>query len=231
MKRFYRQASVAAVAGGFGIELDGRPVRTPAKAPLVVASRALAEAIAEEWQQQGDEVVTASLGLTSLANAALDVVARRRPEIVREIVNYAGTDLVCYRADHPPALAARQHEAWQPLLDWATSRYDAPLTVTMGVTPVPQPEPSLQALTRAVDAYDTMALTALQLATSACGSLIVALALVEGRIDADAAFEVSQLDETFEIEQWGEDPEQTKRRAALKDDIALAARFVALARQ
>lgn len=231
MKRFYRQASVAAVAGGFGIELDGRPVRTPAKAPLVVASRALAEAIAEEWQQQGDEVVTASLGLTSLANAALDVVARRRPEIVREIVNYAGTDLVCYRADHPPALAARQHEAWQPLLDWATSRYDAPLTVTMGVTPVAQPEPSLQALARAVDAYDTMALTALQLATSACGSLIVALALVEGRIDADAAFEVSQLDETFEIEQWGEDPEQTKRRAALKDDIALAARFVALARQ
>jgi chaperone required for assembly of F1-ATPase len=231
MKRFYRQAAVADTADGFGIELDGKPLRTPAKTPLVVPSRALAEAIAEEWQRQGDAVIAAELPLTSLANAAIDVVAKRRADIAEDIAKYAGTDLLCYRADHPPSLVARQQAAWQPLLDWATSRYDAPLTVIVGVLPVAQPEPSLQALRHAVDGCDAWRLTALQLATSACGSLIVALALVEGRIDAEAAFAVSQLDETFEIEHWGEDAEQTERRDALKEDIALAERFAELSRR
>lgn len=230
MKRFYKNAAAAPVAGGFTVALDGKPVRTPAKTPLIVPSRTLADAIAEEWQRQGDAVVTALLPLTGLTGAAIDLVAARRPEIVAQIANFAGTDLVCYRAEHPPALVARQHEAWQPLIDWTTQRYDAPLMVTSGVTPVAQPEPSLRVLRHAVDAYDEFTLAALHLATAACGSLVVALALVESRIDADTAFEVSQLDESFEIEHWGEDSEQTKRRALLKDDIALAARFVALLR-
>lgn len=231
MKRFYKNAAVAPVAGGFTVALDGKPVRTPAKAPLIVPSRALADAIAEEWQRQGDTIVTALLPLTRLTSTAIDLVAGRRPEIVAEVANFAGTDLVCYRAEHPPALVARQHEAWQPLIDWTTRRFDAPLTVTTGVTPVAQPEPSLRALRRAVYAYDELTLAALHLATAACGSLVVALALVEARIDVETAFAVSQLDETFEIEHWGEDFEQTNRRALLKDDIALAARVVALLRR
>jgi chaperone required for assembly of F1-ATPase len=230
MKRFYKEASVAALGGGFTIELDGKPVRTPAKAALLVPSRALADGMAAEWQAQGDKVVASLLPLTSLANAAIDIAGRRRTDLINETVKYAETDLVCYRADHPPALVARQHDAWQPFIDWATSRFDAPLTVTSGVTPVAQPAPSLSALRRAVEHYDDMTLTALQLATTACGSLIVGLALIEGRIDAETAFAVAQLEETFEIEQWGEDAEQTKRRAALQDDIALVGRFVTLLR-
>lgn len=230
MKRFYKNAVVAPVAAGFTVMLDGKPLRTPAKAPLIMPTRALADAIAEEWQRQHDTVVTALLPLTGLTSAAIDLVAAHRAETVAQVANFAGTDLVCYRAEHPAELVARQHEAWQPLIDWLTRRYDAPLLVTSGVTPVAQPEPSLRALRRAVDAYDDLRLAALNLATAACGSLVVALALIEARIDADTAFEVSQLDESFEIERWGEESEQTKRRTLLKNDIALAARFVALLR-
>jgi len=231
MRRFYEAATVEAVAGGFTVALDGKPVRTPAKAPLVVASRALAAAIAAEWQAQAGEVRPNALPLTRLASTALDLVAPRHAEIVAGIAKYAGTDLVCYRAAHPPELAERQARAWQPLIDWVAVRYDAPLEVTAGVVPLPQPEASLAALAACVTAYDAMTLTALHLATAACGSLVLALALHERRIDAETAFALSQLDESYEIEQWGEDAEQTQRRAALRDDILLAARFLALLRE
>jgi chaperone required for assembly of F1-ATPase len=231
MKRFYKEAAAAAVENGYEVRLDGRPVRTPAKVPLVVSSLALAEAIAQEWREQGAEVEPSRLPLTRLASTAIDLVAPRRGDVVAEIAAYAGTDLVCYRADHPQELAARQQRVWQPLIDWATLRYDAPLSVTAGIVPVEQPAATLRAFAAAVDAYDAPGLAALNLATRACGSLVVALALIEGELDADAAFDAAQLDETFEIEQWGEDSEQTQRRAALRDDINLAARFVALLRE
>ncbi len=157
-------------------------------------------------------------------------MAPRRTATIAAIANYAATDLLCYRADHPPALRERQQRAWQPLLDWAAERYGAPLAVTDGVVPTPQPAASLVALAEAAATYDGMALVALNLATTVCGSLVLALALAEGRLDAENAFALSQLDETYEIEQWGEDSEQTRRRAALRDDIALAARFLALLR-
>src|SRR6185437_5555964 len=162
---------------------------------------------------------------------AIDLVTPRRAEVVAEVARYAGTDLVCYRAGHPPELATRQHVAWQPLIDWATLRYDAPLDVTAGVVPIAQATGTLRAFTAAVDAYSPLELAALHLATAACGSLIVALALLEGRLDAEEAFAASQLDETFEIELWGEDAAQMQRRAALMDDIALAARLVQLLRR
>lgn len=230
MKRFYKTATVEAVDGGFTVALDGRPVRTPAKAALTVTSRTLAAAIAEEWQAQAGEVRPSALPLTRLASTAIDLVAPRHSEVVAGIAKYAGTDLVCYRADRPPELAERQQRAWQPLLDWLEVRYDAPLGVTAGVVPRPQPEASLAALVAAVAAHDAMTLAALHLVTAACGSLVLALALLEGQIDAEAAFALSQLEESFEIEQWGEDAEQTRGRAALRDDILLAARFIALLR-
>jgi chaperone required for assembly of F1-ATPase len=187
-------------------------------------------AIATEWQAQTDKIDLHALPLTRLANAAIDLVAPRRAATIAAIANYAATDLLCYRADHPPALRERQHRAWQPLLDWAAERYSAPLAVTAGIVPTPQPEASLAVLADVVAAYDEMALAALNLATTACGSLVLALALAERRLDAENAFTLSQLDETYEIELWGEDAEQTRRRAALHDDIALAARFLALLR-
>jgi len=230
MKRFYKAAEVAAASDGFGIRLDGKPLSTPAKAELIVPTRALAEAIAAEWRAQGAEIKLDTLALTRVASTALDLVTPRRAEVGAEVARYAGTDLVCYRAGHPPELAHRQHAAWQPLIDWARMRYDAALEVTIGVVPVAQPVASLRAFAAAVGGYPPLELAALHLATAACGSLVVALALVEGRLDAEQAFAAAQLDETFEIELWGEDAEQTVRRAALKDDIALARRFIDLLR-
>lgn len=228
MKRFYKSAGVTETPEGFGVALDGKPVRTPAKRPLAVPTRALAEAIAEEWLAQGETVDPKRLPLTRLASIALDLVAPRREAVVSEVVKYAGTDLVCYRAEAPPELAARQHAAWQPLIDWATLRFDASLTVTASILPVSQSPATLKAFEAAATAYDIHRLAALHLATAACGSVVVALALVEGRLDAEAAFAASELDESYEIERWGEDAEQAKRRKGLKEDIALAARFVAL---
>ena len=230
MKRSYDRVAVMAANGGHGVALDDKPLRTPAKAPVVVPSRALAEAIAEEWRRQGEKLKLEALPLTRLASTAIDLVTPRRPEVVAEVVRYAGTDLVCYRAGHPPELAARQHEAWQPLIDWASLRYDAPLEVTAGIVPITQAPSTLRAFAAAVAAHAPLELAALHLATAACGSLVVALALIEGRLDAEGAFAASQLDETFEIEQWGEDAEQMRRRAALKEDMALAERFIALLR-
>ena len=228
MKRFYKVAGVTEAPEGFGVALDGKPVRTPAKHPLAVPTRALADAIAAEWQAQGDTVDPELLPLTRLASIALDLVAPRRAAVVAEVVKYAGTDLVCYRADQPPDLVARQHAAWQPLIDWATLRFDAPLAVTASILPVAQPPATLAAFEAAAAAYDSHRLAALHLATAACGSLVVALALVERYLDAESAFAAAELDESYEIERWGEDLEQAKRRAGLKADIALAARFVAL---
>jgi chaperone required for assembly of F1-ATPase len=213
---------------GFGVALDGKPVRTPAKQTLAVPSRPLAEEIAREWRAQSETVEPRTLPLTRLGSIALDLVAPRRDAVIEEIVKYAATDLVCYRAEQPPELAARQQAHWQPLLDWAALRFDAPLTVTTGIVPRDQPAEAIEALAAAVTAYNTHRLAALHLATAACGSLVVALALIEGRIDAETAFAAAELEASFEIERWGEDPEQTRRRAALQEDIALAARFASL---
>lgn len=230
MKRFYREAVVATAEDGFTILLDGKPLRTPAKNELKVARRGLAEAIAAEWQGQGKTVTPLALPLTRLVSTAIDRVAPRRAEVVAEIAKYAGTDLLCYRAADPPELAARQHTVWQPLLDWADERFDARLAVTHGVTPISQAQAALEALKRAVAAHDEIRLVALHLATTTCGSLILALALLEGRLSPDEAFAAAQLDESFQIERWGEDLEQATRRDALREDIALAARFAALLR-
>jgi chaperone required for assembly of F1-ATPase len=230
MKRFYEDVAVVAEEDGFSLRLDGKPLRTPAKAPLVLPSRVLAEAIAAEWRGQGVTVELTDLPLTRLASTGIDLVARRRGEIAAEVARYAGTDLVCYRAEHPPELARRQHATWQPLVDWAMLRYDAQLEVTAGIVPVTQSPATLRAFALAVESYGNLELAALHLATSTAGSLVVALALLEGRFDVESAFAAAQLDESFEIEQWGEDAEQTERRAALKDDLALARQFIDLLR-
>ena len=225
MKRFYKQAGVVPVAAGHGVTLDGRLVKTPGKRDLVVPSPALAAAMAAEWKAQQGEIRREAMPLTRLAGVTIDRSSIEREAVVSQVAHHAGTDLVCYRATHPPALAARQQMVWQPLIDWATERYAAPLVVTNGVIPTGQPAASLAAFADAVAAHDDFSLTALHAATTACGSLVIALALLEERLDAGDAFAASQLDESFQIESWGEDGEQGKRRAALAAEIAAAAEF------
>jgi chaperone required for assembly of F1-ATPase len=230
VKRFYRKAEPAQRTGGHGITLDGKPIKTPGKRDLVVPNKALAAAIAEEWNAQEGEVRAATMPLTRLATTTVDRVATQRDVIVRQTANYAATDLVCYRAAQPPALAARQQAVWQPLIDWAVLRYDAPLSVTTGVIPTKQSPASLRAFAATVAEQDDFALTALHVTTAACGSLVIGLALIEGRLDAEGAFAASQLDESFQIEAWGDDPEQAERRLALAADIEAAARYMLLLR-
>jgi chaperone required for assembly of F1-ATPase len=230
MKRFYRQVGIVLAEPGYGIALDGKPISTPAKHDLILPTAALARAIAAEWNAQEGEVRPADMPLTQIANTAIDRVKPQRALIVQQIADYAGTDLVCYRALRPPELAQRQNAVWQPLVDWAVLRYDAPLAVTAGVIPIAQAPGSLRAFNAAVAGHDDFALAALGLATAACGSLVIALALVEGRLDAERAFAASQIDESFQIEAWGEDTAQAQRREALAADIDAAAHFVALLR-
>jgi chaperone required for assembly of F1-ATPase len=230
MKRVYRRAEAVPAGGGHGVALDGKLAKTPGKRDLIVPSQMLAAALAQESNAQEGKVRLPTMPLTRLATTTVDRVATQRDAIVQQTANYAGTDLVCYRATHPPGLAARQQAVWQPLIDWAVLRYDAPLTVTAGVIPKNQSVVSLRAFAAAVAEHDDFALTALHAATAACGSLVIALALLDGQLDADQAFAASQLDESFQIEAWGEDSEQAERRRALAADIEAAARFMSLLR-
>jgi chaperone required for assembly of F1-ATPase len=214
--------------GGWRVTLDGKPMRTPGKNELVLPNAALAAAISAEWEAQREEIRPVTMPLTRLAATAVDRTAAQRDLVVAETANYADTDLVCYRADHPPALAARQHAVWQPLIDWASQRHGVALAVTSGIVPARQSSATLSAFAAIVAAQDEFRLTALHTLTATCGSLVIALALIEGRLDAEAAFAASQLDETFQIEAWGEDAEAAVRRRNIAADIAATARFLEL---
>lgn len=231
MKRVYQSVSVEAVDGGFEIRLDGRPVRTPERSPLRVPNRALAEAIRAEWDAQETEIRPATMPLTQLASTALDRTGPQRAAIVDGVLAFAGTDLLCYRADRPAALVSRQAEIWQPLLDWVALRHDALLHVATGIIAVEQPPEALAALRSAVAALDAWQLAGLQNAVAAAGSLVVALALLDGEVDAAGAFAVAELDATFQIERWGEDAEAARRRQALREDLAATERFLHLLKE
>ena len=231
LKRFYKQAAAAPLAeGGFAVQLDGRPLRTPAKAQLVVSCEALAAAIAEEWQDQGEEVDPQAMPLNALACTAIDIVAPQRAKIVEDLLGFGGHDLLCYWTDETGELLRRQQQHWQPLLDWAARDLGAPLQKTCGIASQAQPAESLQALQRAVETYDDLALTGLAAAVKAAGSLVLGLALARRRIDAAEAFALSQLDELYQAERWGEDAEAAKARAALRWELESAQRFLDLVR-
>jgi len=230
MKRVYRAVRVAPAGDGWGIWLDTRALQTPGRAALVLPRRGLAEAIAAEWNAQTDKVVPATMPLMRFAATAIDRVAPQRQQVIEEIIGYVGTDLLCYRADQPAELVARQHTLWQPLVDWATLRFDAPLPVTTGVVPRPASSAVIAAFRSAVEGLDLWWLTALHGATTACGSIVIGLALAEQRLDAEGAWQASQLDETFQIEKWGEDAEAAARRRVLKHGLDATCRFMDLLR-
>jgi len=227
MKRFYKDVSLG---NGNTILLDSRTLKTPRGASLDLLTRTLADAIADEWRAQGDEIDPQSMPLTKLANTAIDGVTPRRDEVIAEIVAFAKHDHLCYRTDKPAELARRQSEAWDPLLDWAAERYGAPLMIVHGVTSVAQPESSLAALRKAVEAFDPFALSALHVIASICGSLVLALAVAAKRLSAEEAFALSQVDERFQAEKWGLDSEAETRAKRLERELVTAARFMDLSR-
>jgi chaperone required for assembly of F1-ATPase len=232
MKRFWEAAlAVPRVEGGYGVVLDGRPLRLPGGSILATEKRRLAEAIAEEWHKaggaKGGEMRQEDVPLTRILASAQERIAPDPKPMVEGIVQYGVTDLLCYRTeDH--RLAARQAEAWQPLLDWAALALDAPLRVTQGVMPVAQPPESLAALQAAVARHHAAGLAALGVAVPALGSLVLGLALSLGRLSAAEAHRLAILDELFQEEFWGSDPETVARRQSRLDDVQLAERFMAL---
>jgi len=219
-KRFYEDAKAVAAEGGHGVALDGKPLRTPAGKPLVVPGAALAAALAGEWAGQGKEIDRETMPLTRLACSALDLVPARRAEIVAGVAAYAETDLVCYRVDEPPTLARRQEACWQPLVAWAAERYDARLAVTTAITPIAQAKEAVAALRAAVAAEDDFALAGLSTVAKTFGSVVIALALRERRLDAHAAADASLVDERYQIERWGEDAELAARCSRVVRDAA-----------
>lgn len=233
MKRFYKETAVDQGDGGHRILLDGRPMRTPAKAVLVVPTRPLAEAIAAEWGAVPDkaDINVSHLPLTRLAATGLDRVASQRARVIEDTAKYAGSDMLCYRASEPGTLVKRQQAIWQPLLDWADERYGARLVIVEGLAFVEQPADAVARLGEAVAAHSDLGLSALYNLTHISGSLIVALAVAEGHLAAPDAFAAAQLDELYQIERWGEDPTATKRHEGIRHDIEAGARFLALLEQ
>jgi chaperone required for assembly of F1-ATPase len=230
MKRFYKAVTVTADSEGFRIRLDGKELRSPAKRPLLLRNAGLAQAIAAEWATQGEEIRPKSMPLMMLASTACDLVRDRSAQFAAEAGKYAETDLLCYRAEGPAALCARQQALWQPLLDWAAQRFAAPLAATAGVMPVAQPAASLAALRRQLTALEPFTLAAVADLTACCGSLVLALAIWDGRLDAAQAIEAALLDERFQAERWGEDAEALARQRDVSAAIEAGARFLRLLR-
>ena len=221
MKRFWKDVDVVED----GIRLDGRPVRTPARAELKLPTAKLAEAVAGEWRAQGEDIDPRTMPLTGLANAAID---RITPEFAAGIAQYGETDLLCYRAAEPEPLVERQAAQWDPLLDWARKRYDIHFEIATGIMHRPQPKETIARLADAVMACDAFTLAGLQPLVTISGSLVTALAVLEDAIDADRAFDVTHLDELWQAEMWGEDYLAADARAVRREDFLSAARFISL---
>ncbi len=230
-KRFYETATVTeSGSGGYAVKLDGRQIKTPAGNALVVPARALATAIAEEWSAQGETIAPAALPFTKLANTAIDAVTDRKAEVADDIVKYAATDLVCYRASYPGELIAAQARAWDPVLSWVSAKYGAPFLIGSGIAHIAQPPASLEALHMALSALDAFKLTALHVMTALTGSALIALAHIGGELDTAAAWAAAQTDESWQASRWGEDFETAGRLKARLAEFECASRFFDLSR-
>jgi chaperone required for assembly of F1-ATPase len=222
MKRFYKDVTVTAE---LGIHLDTRPVRTPAKALLKLPNAALAEAVANEWRAQSGTINPHTMPLTGLANAAID---RITPDFAAGLSRFAESELLCYRAADPPDLVARQNAVWNPILDWARSRYDVSFTLVTGIMHQPQPATTLARLHDAISARPAFELAPLNHLVTIAGSLVIALAVLEGELEVEEAFAAAHLDELWQAEQWGEDNFALEARAVHYRDFRSAARFLQL---
>ena len=231
VKRFYRVVEVTQEDGSFALILDGRRARTPGRNPLAATSRALMAEVAGEWERQRETIDPADMPLTRLLNSAIDGVAHTMGETRADILRYAGSDLLCYRAEEPDSLVARQADAFDPVLDWAAEMLEAHFNVTAGIVHVAQPAETLVAITAALDAYDDpAALTALSVMTTLTGSALLALAVARGCLSPEAAWRDGHIDEDFQAERWGLDADEMARREARWREFKAAATVAALQR-
>jgi chaperone required for assembly of F1-ATPase len=228
MKRFWTEVAVEREDGGWGIRLDGRPVKTPARSALVVPTETLAEAIADEWRSVEEEIDPRQMPLTGLANAALDRVAPDRKAFAEGLALYAEADLACYRAAGPSGLIARQERSWDELLGWARRRYDVDFAITPGLLHVMQPDATVERLSHAVAALDPFRLAGLSPLVTVGGSLVAALAVLEKALTPDQAWEAVSIDERWQLEQWGSDAEAERALENRRRDFFAAARFLEL---
>jgi chaperone required for assembly of F1-ATPase len=227
-RRFYKNVTVEKGENGFSILLDGRPVRTPKKLPLAVPTRALADAIAAEWAAQGAHIDPSTMPLSKLAITAIDGVAGHLAEVAGDIVKFANSDLLCYRAEAPEALQRLQAEAWDPVLRWAEMELGGRFVSAEGVMPVRQSAEALNSIAAAMAPYDAMALAAVHVMTTLTGSALLALAHAKGRLSADEAWAAAHVDEDWQIAHWGVDVEAAERRAKRSSEMQAASRFLAL---
>lgn len=228
MKRFWKDAAVAQHERGWGIELDGKPLKTPARSPLVVPSEKLAEAIADEWRCVSDSVDPRLMPLTGMANAAIDRVGPDRRAFADGLARYAEADLTCYRAEWPPELIERQKGPWDKLLGWARRRYDVDFSTTSGLVHLPQPQATVERLAHAVASLDPFRLAGLSPLVTIGGSLVAALAVLEKAITPEQAWEAVSIDEHWQLEQWGADAEAKAALENRRRDFVTAARFLEL---
>lgn len=229
MKRFWKDVSVTEGDSGYEVHLDDRPVRTPAKNPLALPTRALAEAVAEEWRAQEGTVQPNLMPFTRISNSALDKVAPQRDAIIALLADYGGTDLLCYRAERPEELVARQAAEWDPLLEWADAALGARLISTQGVIPIEQDAAALSALRAPMGALSDFELAAFHDLVSLSGSLVIGFAAAVRQNSAESLWEVARLDERWQIEQWGDDIEAEELNRMKKNDFLLASRVYELA--
>ena len=227
MKRFWKTVEIVE-NGGLGIALDGRRVKSPARAELAVPTRALAEAIADEWREAGEEIDPRAMPLTGLANAAIDRVVPEAEAFAAGLAKYGETDLLCYRSGSPAELAERQEQEWNPLLAWARRRYDVDFRVTASPTYVPQPPGTVERLAHAVAALDPFRLAGLSPLVTIGGSLVTALAVAEQAVAAEDAWQAVSLDERWQREKWGSDAEAEAALAQRRKDFLAAAKFLRL---
>jgi len=228
VKRFWKEVEVEQADGGWSIRLDGRPVRTPARAELTVPTEALALAIAEEWRGVEDEIDPRAMPMTGLGNAAIDRVAPDKLAFAARLARYAETDLACYRAEWPPELVQRQSEAWDALLAWARRRYDVDFSITSNLMHVPQPQATVERLAHAVTALDPVRLAGLSPLVTIGGSLAAALAVLEKAVAPDEAWGAVSIDDRWQIEQWGLDAEAEAALENRRCDFLAAAGFLEL---
>lgn len=227
-KRFWTQAEAVVAETGFTVSLDGRELKTPAKTAFWVPTRALAEEVAKEWQAQDTKLKPETMPYTRTANSALDKVRPQFAAVAEMLAAYGGSDLLCYRAEAPQELIARQRMAWDPLLGWARIEFGAELTATHGVMPIVQPHASLRPLSLAVHAFSPFQLAAFHDLVAISGSLVLGLAIARGQVSPDRGFDLSRIDETWQAELWGKDEEAAESESFKRESVRHAARFFEL---
>ena len=228
MKRFWQGVEAVEKVGGWGVELDGKPLRTPAREALIVPTPALADAIAEEWSSVEGEIDPRAMPLTGLANAAIDRVAPHKETFANDLARYAEADLACYRAEGPQGLIDRQAKEWDALLGWGQRRYDVDFKTTSGIVHVDQPMATIERLTHAISTLDSFRLAGLSPPVTIGGSLLAALGVLEGAFEPEQAWDAVSVDDRWQLEQWGSDAEAEAALANRRWDFLAAARFLAL---